>query len=82
MPGTAAEYGVKDPMDIAQSARGAARYLAALGSEFHHDWAKAAAGYNWGEANVEKAIKKYGENWYAHIPAETQNYVAKVLGGI
>jgi hypothetical protein len=69
-------------MDVAQSARGAAKYLAALGSEFHHDWAKAVAGYSWGEGNIEKVQAKYGKDWLAHTPAETQKYVAEVLGGI
>ena len=69
-------------MDVAQSARGAAKYLAALGSEFHHDWAKAVAGYNWGGGAVENAVKKYGDKWLEHAPAETQAYVSKVLKGM
>ena len=82
MPGTAKEYGVKDPHDVQQAARGAARYLAALGSEFHNNWGQAIAAYNWGEGNVENAIKKHGDKWLEHAPSETQNYVKKVLGGM
>lgn len=82
MPGTAKEYGVQDPNDIVQSARGAARYLSALGSEFHHNWAKAVAAYNAGQGAVEEAVKKHGDDWLKHLPRETQAYVANVLVGI
>jgi soluble lytic murein transglycosylase-like protein len=82
MPDTAKEYGVTDPMDVAQSARGAAKYLTALGSEFHHDWAKAVAGYNAGGGAVETAVSRHGADWLKHMPAETQKYVAEVLGGM
>ena len=81
MPGTAKEYGVTKPYDIVDSARGAARYLAALGSEFHHDWAKAIAGYNAGGGAVEAAVRRYGGDWLAHMPKETQNYVAEIMVG-
>jgi hypothetical protein len=81
MPGTAKEYGVQNSYDLVQSAQGAAKYLAALGSEFHGNWAKAVAGYNAGGGAVETAVKKYGQDWLAYMPHETQNYVAEVLVG-
>jgi hypothetical protein len=82
MPQTAAEYGVKNPYDLVDSARGAARYLTDLGTEFHHDWAKAIAAYNWGEGNVERVVKQRGDDWYKYLPTETSNYVAEVMGGL
>jgi soluble lytic murein transglycosylase-like protein len=82
MPKTAAEYGVKNPYDLVDSARGAARYLTDLGTEFHHDWAKAIAAYNWGEGNVERVVKQRGDDWYKYLPTETSNYVAEVMGGL
>lgn len=82
MPGTAAEYGVTNPHDVVQSARGAAKYLSALGSQFHGDWAKAVAGYNAGGGAVSSAVRKYGEDWLQHMPKETQHYVAEVLVGM
>ncbi len=82
MPDTAREYGVNDPHDVRQAAAGAAKYLMAMGSEFHHDWAKVSAGYNAGPGAVEKAVRKYGEDWLKHMPSETRNYVAEVMGGI
>jgi soluble lytic murein transglycosylase-like protein len=82
MPKTAARYGVTDPHNVVQAARGAARYLSDLGTEFHHDWAKAIASYNWGEGNVERVSKQYGADWYKHLPPETSNYLAEVIGGM
>jgi hypothetical protein len=82
MPQTAARYGVTDPHNVVQAARGAARYLSDLGTEFHHDWAKAIASYNWGEGNVERVSKQYGADWYKHLPPETSNYLAEVIGGM
>ena len=82
MPGTAAEYGVKDPKDVRQAAAGAAKYLMAMGSEFHHDWGKVAAGYNWGQGNVENAVKKWGDKWLEHAPPETRHYVREVMEGV
>jgi soluble lytic murein transglycosylase-like protein len=81
-PGTAAEYGVKDPKDVRQSAAGASKFLMAMGSEFHHDWGKVAAGYNAGPGAVEHAVKKYGDKWLDHMPSETRHYVRKVMEGL
>lgn len=71
MPGTAAELGV-DPRDPLQNLDGAARYLAQQYRDFG-DWKLATAAYNAGPGNVRK---------YGGVPpfAETQNYVAKLLG--
>lgn len=71
MPGTAAELGV-DPTDPIQNLRGGARYLRQQLDEFG-DPVLALAAYNAGPGNVRK---------YGGVPpfAETQNYVAKIMG--
>jgi predicted flap endonuclease-1-like 5' DNA nuclease len=79
MPATARQYGI-NPLDPAQAAQGAAHMLADLLKKYHGDAVKATAAYNWGPGNVDKAIRKYHENWLAHAPRETQKYVAKTAG--
>jgi hypothetical protein len=81
MPDTAKQYGVDNRDDLKQSSEGAAKYFRNLLREFHGDVAKAVAAYNWGEGHLERAIKKYGSDWANHIPAETRDYLDKVLNG-
>lgn len=78
MPGTAQRYGI-DPKNPEQAINGQARYMADLLKMFDGDYTKAAAAYNWGEGNVQKAVKKHGDNWLANAPAETQGYVRKIF---
>ena len=79
---TARRYGITDQFDPNQEAVGASHYLSDLLREFHGNVAEAAAGYNWGEGNVEKALKEYGADWLSHAPLETQKYVQKVESGV
>ena len=79
MPGTAADFGI-NPYDPAQSADAAAKYLSQHLSRNGGDVAKALASYNWGPGNVNKTVERYGDNWLAHAPAETKNYVASISG--
>jgi len=72
MPATAKELGV-DPTDPAQNLEGAARYMRQQLDRFG-DPALALAAYNAGPSRVAKA------NGIPKI-TETQNYVAKILGG-
>jgi soluble lytic murein transglycosylase-like protein len=73
MPGTATSLGVTDATDPAQAIDGGAKYLKQQLDRFGGDASKALAAYNAGPG----AVAKYGG-----VPpyAETQNYVAKVLG--
>jgi hypothetical protein len=80
MPATAASLGV-DPTNLAQNIDGGVRYLAQLLGRFS-DLAAALGAYDWGPTNVSKAIAQYGANWLAAAPAETQNYVQKILNGL
>jgi hypothetical protein len=63
----------KDQTDLARVGR---QKLAALNGKYGGDTDKVLAAYNWGEGNLDRAIKKYGDDWYSHAPHETQNYVA------
>jgi soluble lytic murein transglycosylase-like protein len=73
MPGTATSLGVANPLNPAESIEGGAHYLGELTSEFGGDTQDALAAYNAGPGAVEQ---------YGGIPpyAETESYVAKVLG--
>lgn len=80
MPGTARELGVKNIFDPVQSAMGGAKYVSQQMKTFGGNVQAALAAYNWGPSAVQNAMKSYGGNWLAHAPAETQNYVRKILG--
>lgn len=80
MPDTATRYKV-NPNDPESSIRGQAAYMRDLLEMFDGDYAKALAGYNWGEGNVQKAVRKYGASWLERAPKETKDYVGKILGG-
>ncbi len=79
MPGTAEDFGI-NPYDPAQAAEAAGKYLARNLSKPGSNLNKALAGYNWGPGNVSKAVEKYGDDWLAHAPRETQQYVANITG--
>lgn len=79
MPGTARRFGLQDPSNLQESASAASRYLGLLLRRYGGDIGKAAAGYNWGEGNLDRAIRKYGEGWMSHAPRETQGYVRSIL---
>jgi hypothetical protein len=55
-------------------------YLGAMLREFGGDQAKALAAYNAGPGAVQQAIKSAGAEWFAQMPAETRDYVAKISG--
>lgn len=90
MPGTAARYGLQVTAMVdhrthpEHSTRAAARYLRFLYGMFG-DWKLALAGYNWGEGNVQKAIRRGGTRDFDElarrglIPLETRKYVPAVL---
>ena len=70
-------YGVtplRDRLDAAENLRFSAEYMAAMLRKYDGDYRKALAAYNAGPSTVDKA---------GGIPeiAETQDYLAKILGG-
>lgn len=56
-------------------------YQGMLDKKFGKGSVAALAAYNAGPNRVEKLIQQHGDNWLAHAPAETQDYVAKIRGG-
>lgn len=82
-PATAAALGV-NPYDVTQNIHGGISYLRQMLAQFG-DPALALAAYNWGPGHLANAIAAYGARWPAiapHAPAETQNYVAKILSNV
>lgn len=72
MPATAAELGVQNALDPAQSAYGGVKYLKQMHERYRGDIPKILAAYNAGPGAVDR---------YGGIPpfAETQNYVRKTM---
>jgi hypothetical protein len=82
LSGTAKQYGVKDRLNTEQSAMGAEAYLDHLKRQYHGDLRRELAAYN-GYAEASALEKKYGSDWYSHIPNDAKgnafkNYVHKV----
>jgi hypothetical protein len=78
-PSTAAGLGF-NPYDPIAALKGAANYMASLSAEYGGDYTKALAAYNAGSGTVNSAIQRGGANWLSLMPAETQNYVARITG--
>jgi hypothetical protein len=53
-------------------------YLSELLRKYHGDVARALAAYNAGPTKTDDKIATHGESWLSAMPAETQDYVAKV----
>jgi soluble lytic murein transglycosylase-like protein len=66
-----------DPYDWKQAIPYAGQYLSKLHKQFG-SWEKALAAYNTGPDNLRKALRKHGDNWLAHVPLETRNYVRRL----
>ena len=80
IPRTAKEYGI-NPRDPNASINAAGKKMAGLVKYYNGDITKAVAAYNYGEGNLNKAIRKAGDNWMSAIPEETQGYLSNILGG-
>lgn len=74
MDKTAAAYGVKDPDDFMDSAKGAAKMWEDLLKAHHGNVREAAAAYNWGEGNLQK-------RGLGAAPKETRDYEDAIAGG-
>ncbi len=91
MPGTGRVFGLKQNWwydgrrDIVESTDAALNYLERLSAHFDGDWLLAIAAYNWGEGNVQRAIRrnrragKSTDFWSIRLPRETRGYVPRLL---
>lgn len=70
-----------NPLNVKESIEYAADYLTKLKNQFG-DWETALAAYNWGQGNVNNAMKANGYKWLASAPTETQNYVSQIWGDV
>lgn len=82
MPGTLQDpgFGVQpaaDPTDPNEQARTGVDYLAAMVNRYKGDEKLALMAYNWGPGNVDNWLQNGADP--AAVPAETVNYVQKVL---
>ena len=78
-PGTAAGLGI-NPYDPVQALSGAARLMASYAIQYNGNYAKALAAYNAGGGNVDYAVRTCGAGWLNCVPAETRNYIFKIMG--
>jgi membrane-bound lytic murein transglycosylase D len=92
IPGTGTRYGLRQTAHLDErhnyekATRASARYLKFLADRYNGNWELAMAGYNSGEGNVDKAIRRAGvaNFWqaYPYLPRETRNYVPNILATI
>jgi len=91
IPGTGSRYGLRrtahvdERNSLDEATRASARYLKFLFNRYGN-WELAMAGYNCGEGNVDRAIRRAGVSnfWaaYPYLPKETRNYVPNILATI
>ncbi|MGH8494912.1 MAG: LysM peptidoglycan-binding domain-containing protein, partial [Gammaproteobacteria bacterium] len=91
IPGTGRVYGLRQDWwydarrDVEASTLAALDYLQALGKLFDGNWLLAVAGYNSGEGNVIRAVRRNRQAlrptdfWSLQLPRETRSYVPKLL---
>lgn len=85
MPATARDpgFGIRPSNGTPQDdARVGAEYRRAMEKRYGGNLPKMWAAYNWGPGNLDNAIATYGDNWLAHAPAETRNYVARNMRAV
>jgi len=91
IPGTGRLFGLKQNWwydgrrDIIAATRAALDYLEKLHTQFNGDWYHALAAYNWGEGNIERAIRRNAASgretdyFSLRMPRETRGYVPALL---
>jgi soluble lytic murein transglycosylase-like protein len=79
MPEMAMSLGV-DAGNMWQSLQAGAHLMAGYLKIYSGSWPLALACYNAGSGAVRQALANYGASWYAHMPAETQQYITAILG--
>lgn len=80
MPDTAWSYGLRGNMAFnpTQNMAASANYLASLVKHYHGNMQEALAAYNWGGANVDRLISRYGAGWRGHLPKGVNSYVTAI----
>lgn len=85
VPGTATDpgFGVKPAKDSSpeELARVGHDYLDAMFKRYGGDQQKALAAYNAGPGAVDRVLLTHPDDWLAHLPDETQSYVARGAQG-
>ncbi len=91
IPGTGSRYGlsrnayVDERNSFDEATRASAKYLKFLYNRYGN-WELAIAGYNCGEGNIDRAIRRAGvaNFWaaYPYLPKETRDYVPNILAVI
>lgn len=83
MPDTAKDpgFGVRPAKDDSpdELARVASDYLEAMCRRYGGDLERMWGAYNAGPGTVDALVGRYGNNWLAHAPGQTQDYVRKGL---
>lgn len=84
MDPTAGDLGLTDSFDPTKNVDAGVRYIKQQLEAFGGDKAKAMAAYNAGSGRVRSLVKQYGDQWQAHLPAETKGYLKKLklAGGV
>jgi len=67
MDPTARDLGVTDSFDPQQNVMGGTKYLAQNLKRYGGDPLKAAAAYNAGPGNIDKAVNRYGDKWLENL---------------
>ena len=91
IPSTGLEYGLEQNdeydarLDITASTHAAIRFLSGLNGHFRGDWLLSLAAYNCGQGAVDAAISRNQAEglptdfWSLDLPAETKDYVPRLL---
>ena len=91
IPSTGRDYGLEQNgdydarLDITAATQAAARFLSGLKDRYNGDWLLALAAYNCGPGCVDAAIAQNRaagldtDYWSLNLPAETQDYVPRLL---
>jgi soluble lytic murein transglycosylase-like protein len=78
MPDTAAWYKVKAD-DPQSHINGQAQFMSDMLKKYGGDYTKALAAYNFGPANLDRTLARYGDGWVAKLPSSTREYVSTIM---
>jgi len=70
-----------NPWDPNEAIPYAAQFMRSLYDRFG-SWQKALAAYNAGPTALQRRIDAHGEDWLAHMPAETRDYVKRITADV